>query len=143
MKVSIRQVDKNIPLPEYKTAGAAASDCAVREDAIIPPHSTAYVPLNFALKPPPGHWVLMAARSSLHKRGLMLANSIGVFDEDFSGDEDEYVAVLLNFTNESVAVKKGDRLTQIIFVPYDKVEWKEVDTLGNSTRGGFGTTGIQ
>lgn len=85
----------------------------------------------------------MAARSSLHKRGLMLANSIGVFDEDFSGDEDEYVAVLLNFTNESVAVKKGDRLTQIIFVPYDKVEWKEVDTLGNSTRGGFGTTGIQ
>ncbi len=117
-------------------------DCAVREGGVIPPLGIGYVSLNVALKPPRGHWVLMAARSSLHKRGLMLANSIGIFDEDYSGDADEYKAVLYNFTNIPVEVKAGERLTQIVFVPHDKVEWNEVESLGEVSRGGFGTTGV-
>jgi dUTP pyrophosphatase len=141
MEVPIRRVDKEIPLPQYQTAGAVALDCAIREDTTIPPQGIAYAPLNFSLQPPLGHWVLMAARSSLHKRGLMLANGLGIFDEDFSGDEDEYKVALYNFTNEHVDVKKGERLTQIVFLPYDKVEWNEVETLGKEARGGFGTTG--
>mgnify|MGYP001618000712 FL=1 len=88
MKVSVRRIDKGIPLPEYKTAGAAAMDCSVREDIEIPAMSIAMVPLNIALKPPQGHFVLLAARSSLHKRGLSMANGIGIGDEDFSGDND-------------------------------------------------------
>lgn len=142
MKVPIRRIEKEIPLPEYKTDGAAAMDCAVREGGVIPPLGIGYVSLNVALKPPRGHWVLMAARSSLHKRGLMLANSIGIFDEDYSGDADEYKAVLYNFTNIPVEVKAGERLTQIVFVPHDKVEWNEVESLGEVSRGGFGTTGV-
>ncbi len=142
MEIPIRRVDSDLPLPEYKTPGAAAQDCYVREDMTIAPRSIGYAVLNFALKPPAGHFVIMAARSSLHKRGLMMANGIGVIDEDYCGDGDEYRAILYNFTDEPVEVKRGERVTQIIVMPYDKVEWKEVDTLGAPARGGLGTTGI-
>lgn len=141
MKVKIRRNDKGLALPEYKTPGAVAMDCTVREGGVIPARGIGYLPLNFSLKPPQGHLVIMAARSSLHKRGLMFANGIGVFDEDYSGDEDEYKVVLYNFTDAPVEIQKGERLSQIIVLPYDKVEWEEVDTLGDKTRGGFGTTG--
>ena len=141
MKVKIRRIDREQSLPEYKTKGAVAMDCSVREGGIIPPRTLGYLPLNFALKPPEGHFVIMAARSSLHKRGLMLANGIGIFDEDYSGDEDEYKVVLYNFTDAPVEIKKGERLTQIIVLPYDKVEWEETGSLGSDSRGGFGTTG--
>lgn len=143
MHVSVRRVDKSLPLPEYKTDGAAAMDCAVREDVEIPPKGVGMVPLNIALKPPRGHFVLLAARSSLHKRGLMMANGIGIGDEDFSGDNDEYKAALYNFTDTTVPLKRGDRVVQMLILPFDRVEWDEVDTLGGVDRGGFGTTGVQ
>lgn len=142
MKVPVRRVDKELPLPEYKTAGAAAMDCAMREDVEIPAKSVAMAPLNISLKPPEGHFVLLAARSSLHKRGLMMANGIGIGDEDFSGDNDEYHAALYNFTDVPVALKRGDRIVQMIVLPFDRVMWNEVASLGNPDRKGFGTTGL-
>ncbi len=143
MKVSIRRSDKELPLPEYKTPGAAAMDCVVREDVIIPARSIGYAPLNFSLKPPPGHYVIMAARSSLHKRGLMMANGVAIFDEDYCGNEDEYKAIFYNYTDEPVEIQKGERVTQIIVTPYEKVELEEVDSLNSPTRGGIGSTGTR
>lgn len=142
MDVPIRRIDPGVALPEYKTPGAVAMDCTVREDGVVPPRGIIYLGLNFALKPPAGHFVLMAARSSLHKRGLMLPNSVAIFDEDYSGDGDEYKVALYNFTDAPVEVRAGERLTQIIVLPYDKVTWQEVASLGNPDRGGYGTTGI-
>ena len=142
MEVPIRRIDKELPLPEYKTAGAAAMDCAVREDAICPPGKVTMVHFGIAVKPPAGHFILMAARSSLHKRGLMMANGIGIADEDYSGDNDEYRAALYNFSDEPVSVKRGERLVQMMVLPFDRVVWKETESLGNPDRGGFGTTGI-
>ncbi len=117
-------------------------DCAMREDVEIPAKSVAMAPLNISLKPPEGHFVLLAARSSLHKRGLMMANGIGIGDEDFSGDNDEYHAALYNFTDVPVALKRGDRIVQMIVLPFDRVMWNEVASLGNPDRKGFGTTGL-
>ena len=142
MKVPVRRIDKELPLPEYKTAGAVAMDCVVREDIEVPAQGIAMASLNVALKPPAGHFVLIAARSSLHKRGLMLANGIGIGDEDYSGDNDEYRAALHNFTDAPVTVTRGERVAQMIILPFDKVTWEEVDTLQNPDRGGFGTTGV-
>lgn len=142
MEVSIRRIDKEVPLPEYKTAGAVAMDCLVREDIEIPSKQVVLASLNIALKPPRGHFVLLAARSSLYKRGLMMANSIGIGDEDFSGDNDEYCAALYNFSDQTVLVKRGERLVQMMILPVDRVQWKDVETLGTTDRGGFGTTGI-
>jgi dUTP pyrophosphatase len=141
MQVDIKRFDQSLPLPAYQTPGAAAMDLSVRKGGVVPPKGMLYLPLNIALKPPAGHFVLMAARSSLHKRGLMMANNVAIFDEDYCGDNDEYKVVLYNFTDQPVTVEKGDRLAQIVVLPYDKVEWQEVASLGNPDRGGYGTTG--
>jgi dUTP pyrophosphatase len=142
MEMRIRRENKDIPLPEYKTAGAAAMDCAVREDVTIAAKSVGYVSLNVSIEPPPGHFILMAARSSLHKRGLMFANGVAIFDQDYCGDADEYKAILYNFTDEAVEVKQGERVGQIILMPYDRIAWNEVDSLNNTQRGGIGSTGL-
>jgi len=142
MKLDIRRFDAEQPLPAYKTPGAAAMDCAVREDVSIAPRSIGYAGLNIALKPPAGYFVMMAARSSLHKRGLLMANGVAVFDEDYCGDEDEYRAIFYNFTDEAVELKKGERVTKIFVLPFDRVEWNEVQSLGNPSRGGIGSTGL-
>jgi dUTP pyrophosphatase len=142
MDMKIRRFDKSIPLPEYKTSGAVAMDLALREGATIPPHQVARLPLNVAIKPPAGHFVLLAARSSLYKRGLAMRNGVGIFDEDYTGDNDEYQALLYNFTDEDVRVEKGDRVAQIVVIPYVKVTLEEVDSMGEADRGGFGTTGL-
>jgi dUTP pyrophosphatase len=140
-KVPIKRFDKNIPLPEYKTKGAAGFDLSARISQIIPPHTIAYIPLNVAIAPPLGYFVLLAARSSLHKRGLMSANGIGIIDRDYSGNEDEYTAVLYNYTDNAVTVEAGDRLMQGVFVPHAQGEFVEVEEMHNPNRGGFGTTG--
>src|SRR3989344_3318958 len=141
MKVRIKRFDKSLPLPEYKTAGAVAFDLAPRVSVTLLPGGIVRVPLNVAIEPPPGYMVMLAARSSLHKKGLMLAHGVGIFDEDFSGNKDEYHAPLYNFTNQPVSVERGERIVQCIFKKYDKAEWEEVDDLGNKTRGGSGSTG--
>lgn len=141
MKAKIKRIDKSLPLPEYKTAGAVALDCHVRVKTIAEPQKLTYVPLNVCIKPPKNHYVMLVARSSLPKRGLFLANGIGIGDEDFSGNSDEYNAVIYNFTDKPVTIEKGDRIAQMILKPYEKVEWEEVEDLGEPNRGGFGTTG--
>ncbi len=141
MKVKIRRIDKSIPLPAYKTAGAVALDCAARISIIAEPQKLTLIPLNVCIKPPAGHYVLMAGRSSLPKKGLILATGIGIGDEDFCGNGDEYHAPVFNYTDKPVTIEKGERITQIIIKPYDKVDWEEVADLGSPNRGGFGTTG--
>jgi dUTP pyrophosphatase len=142
MDVPIKRFDPEVPLPEYKTEGAAAMDCYAREDVVIPPKGIGYAQLNFALQVPKGHFTLLAARSSLHKRGLMMGNSIGILDEDYCGNEDEFKAILYNFTDEPVEVKRGERMAQIVILPFDRVTLIEVDDLKNKSRGGLGTTGL-
>ena len=70
-----------------------------------------------------------------------MANSIGILDEDFAGNGDEYRAFVYNFTDQPVVVEKGDRLVQIVFLPFDRVEWEEVNDMEEPTRGAFGSTG--
>lgn len=141
MKVKLKRFDKTLPLPEYKSPRAAGIDVAARTTVTIAPHTTIMVPLNVALQLPANHWVLLAARSSLHKKGLIMANGIGVGDEDFSGDNDEYRAALHNLTDQPVTVDRGERVAQMIVLPLERVEIEEVEHLENQDRGGFGSTG--
>jgi len=141
MKVRIKRIDKSLPLPEYKTSGAAGFDLSARVSLTVLPGGTVRVPLNVAIEPPEGYMVMLCARSSLHKKGLMPANGIGVMDRDFSGNTDEYLGALYNFTDKEVSIERGERIMQVVFKQYGKAEWEEVDDLGNKDRGGFGTTG--
>ena len=142
MKIKIRRIDKALALPEYKTAGAAGFDIAAKEDVTIAPHVVGYVPLNIAVETPVGYFLLLAARSSTHKKGLLLANGVGIGDSDFAGDSDEYKAAYLNFTDAPVVIQKGERIAQGIFIKYETAQWQEVEHLENPTRGGFGSTGF-
>ena len=141
MDIRIKRFDKEVPLPKRQTDGAAAFDLAAREEVTIEPGKIGYIPLNIAVETPVGHFLLIAARSGTHKRGLMMANGIGIIDPDFSGDGDEIRAVYFNFTEMPVTVEKGERIAQGTFVPVAHFGWNEMDALPNKDRGGFGTTG--
>ena len=143
MKIKFKQFDSTLPAPAYKTSGAAAFDLYARQDITIPAQSVGYVPLNIALQLPVDHWAMVSARSSLHKKGLMLANGIGVGDYDYRGDGDEYLAALFNFKSEPVVVERGERLVQMIIMSREKVEFELVKNFGTADRGGFGSTGLR
>jgi dUTP pyrophosphatase len=140
-KARIKRFNKNLPLPEYKTPGAAGFDLSARERTVIAPGEVTLVPLNVAIVPPSGYFVLLAARSSLHKRGLMPGNGVGIIDADYSGNDDEYKVVLYNFSNSEVIIEAGERIAQGVFVPLLQVTWEEVEEMDTPSRGGFGTTG--
>lgn len=141
IQLSIKRFDKTLPLPAYQTAGAVAFDLYARVDTRIASRKVGYVPLNIALELPEGYWALVTARSSLHKRGLMMANGVGVGDWDYRGDGDEYQAALFNFSDSEVLIKKGERLVQMLILPYERVSFVEKDRFESKERGGFGTTG--
>lgn len=142
MQVKFKLFDTSLPVPEYKTPGAAAFDLYAREEMIIPAHQIGYVPLNIALQLPENYWALVSARSSLHKRGLMMANGIGVGDYDYRGNNDEYKAALYNFTDWPVTVERGERIVQMIILERELVELQLVEQFADSVdRGGFGSTG--
>ena len=141
MNIKIKRFDKDLPLPKRQTGGAAAFDLTAREAVTIAPGMVGYVPLNIAVETPADHFLLIAARSGTHKKGLMMANGIGIIDPDYSGDEDEIKAAYFNFTASPVAIEKGERVAQGTFVKISHPGWSEVDEMENDTRGGFGTTG--
>ncbi len=141
MKVGIKRFDTTLPLPEYKSSGAAALDLYARIEVSIPAHEVAYVPLNIALELPENTWALIAARSSLHKKKLQLINGIGVGDYDYRGDADEYRAALFNFSDTPVVVARGERIAQLLVMPMTRIELAEKDSFSSENRGGFGTTG--
>ena len=142
MKVSIFRKDPTVPLPAYQTGGSVAFDLAASEDAVIPSHEIRLIPTGLIVCTPPGHMLLIAARSSTSlKRGLFPANGVGIIDRDFCGPDDELKLLMYNFTNAAVEIKKGDRLAQGLFLKLDRVEWEEVTELTPKSRGGFGSTG--
>ncbi len=143
MRVRIKRIDKTLPLPEYKTKKAAGFDVYARETITINPKEIKYVPLNVVLEIPEDTWVLMAPRSSAHKLGIIAANSIGVGDRDFCGDNDEYHFIAYNISDKPVKIERGTRIAQMILVNYKQVEFEEVDSLKNQDRGGIGSTGLK
>jgi len=141
MNIKIKRFDKELPLPKRQTEGAAAFDVTAREEVAIEPRAVGYVPVNIAVETPADHFLLVAARSGTHKKGLMMANGMGIIDPDFSGNNDEIKVAYYNFTDKTVSIEKGERIAQALFVPIARFEWTEVDEMPNKTRGGFGTTG--
>ena len=143
MNVRIRRLRPHAMLPEYQTAGAAAFDLAAAEDATIQPGEVVLIPTGLAVQVPPGFFLAIFARSSTPlKRGLMVANGVGVVDPDYSGPEDEVRIAVINVRTTPVAVARGERIAQGMVLPAPRVTWIEVDDLGTPSRGGFGATGL-
>ena len=143
MTVRIHRLDPAVPLPKYETPGAAGFDLASSADMTIAPGSIALVPTGLVIQVPAGHFLGVFARSSTPlKRGLMVANGVGVIDEDYCGPKDEVKIQVLNFTHAPVEVKRGDRLAQGLILPVARAAWQEeAGDLRDGSRGGFGATG--
>jgi len=142
VQLRIHRLDPSLSLPKYETDGAAGFDLAASVDMSIAPGEVALVPTGLVIEVPPGHFLAIFARSSTPlKRGLMVANGVGVVDSDYCGPEDEIKIEVLNFTAAPVAVRRGDRLAQGIILPFVRAEWDERARPGRATRGGFGATG--
>lgn len=141
MKIKIKRFDKTLPLPVHKTPGSVAIDLYSRLEVTIEPHQIGYIPMNVALEIPDNYFVMMVARSSTHKMGIMSANGAGIFDRDFCGDNDEYSFIVYNYTDQPVTVEKGTRACQLLLIKCENFEINEVDQMKNSDRGGIGTTG--
>jgi dUTP pyrophosphatase len=142
MRLRIKRLDSTIPLPTYGTSGAAAFDLSAAHDVAIDPRQIALVRTGLIIEVPAGFFLGIFARSSTPlKRGLMVANGIGVVDSDYCGPTDEILVQLLNVSDAVVEVRKGDRLAQGMILPAPRVTWEEVEELRAVERGGFGSTG--
>jgi dUTP pyrophosphatase len=142
MKIKIKRIDKTLPLPQYATSGSVCFDLLARDDMVIESKSVALIPTNIIIETPPGYMFIVVPRSSTpKKKGLLIPHGIGVIDQDYSGPEDEVLFQVYNFTDKPVSVSKGDRLAQGCFVPVERVEFDEVETISEKSRGGVGSTG--
>lgn len=141
MRVKIKRFDRSLPLPSYQSRGAACVDLYARLDVAIAPGQVGYVPLNVALEIPAGCWVLLAARGSTHRHGVLPVQGIGVGDWDFHGDDDEYHFAFYNFTAQPVTIVRGTRIAQMMVMRYEPLEFTEVEHLRPDNRGSYGSTG--
>ena len=141
MRVSVHRLEPSVSLPAYQTAEAAGFDLAASVDMTVEPGTIALVPTGLVIAVPKGHFLGIFARSSTPlKRGLMVANGVGVIDDDYCGAHDEIKIQVLNFTQAPVHVRCGDRLAQGVIVPFVRAEFHEEQPIAAS-RGGFGSTG--
>jgi dUTP pyrophosphatase len=141
MNARIRRLDPSVPLPSYQTPESAGFDLAASTDVRVPPGEVRLIPTGLVVEVPHGYFLGVFARSSTPmKRGLMVANGVGVVDPDYAGPEDQVYIEVVNFTRSEVHVKRGDRIAQGLFIPVTQVRWIEGETREQS-RGGFGSTG--
>jgi dUTP pyrophosphatase len=141
--VRIRRLHPAAVLPGYHTNGSAGFDLAASEDMVVQPGEVALIPTGLVIEVPAGHFLGVFARSSTPlKRGLMVANGVGVVDSDYCGPADEVKIEVLNFTSSPVQVRAGDRIAQGLLIPVVRAEWEEAtEDLRDGSRGGFGGTG--
>jgi dUTP pyrophosphatase len=142
MRLQIVRLDPSVPLPKQETAGSAGFDLASNADMTVEPGQVALVPTGLVIAVPAGHVLGIFARSSTPlKRGLMVANGVGLVDSDYCGPHDEIKIEVVNFTASPVQIRRGDRLAQGVIIPFVRAEWQEHAAPTATTRGGFGSTG--
>jgi dUTP pyrophosphatase len=138
---------KDLPAPEYATAGAAGMDLVAAVPADAPlrlaPRARAAVPTGLVLAIPQGFEGQVRPRSGLAlKNGITVLNAPGTIDSDYRG---ELKVILLNASEEAFEITRGMRIAQIVFARVEQLALQEVSSLDETARGsgGFGSTGVQ
>jgi dUTP pyrophosphatase len=132
-----------LPLPAYMSADAAGMDLLadVDRDLELPPGARRLVPTGIAVAIPPGFEGQVRPRSGLaHRAGVTLLNAPGTIDADYRG---EVQVLLVNLGAETVRIRRGDRVAQLVIAPVARARWDEATSLPATARGGggFGSTG--
>ncbi len=131
----------DLPLPAYATAGAAGMDVVAAEDIDLVPGARHAVATGLAMAIPDGFEIQVRPRSGLAlKHGVSVPNTPGTIDSDYRG---ELKVILINHGTETFAIRRGDRVAQLVIAPVTRATWLEVPSLGETARGegGFGSTG--
>ena len=132
---------RGLPLPAYASEGAAGLDIVAAEELILAPGQRHAVATGFAMAIPEGYEVQVRPRSGLAlKYGITCLNTPGTIDHDYRG---EVKVILANLGSEPFAVRRGERIAQLVPAPVLKAAFLEVEELGGTARGagGFGSTG--
>lgn len=141
MKIKIKYHDKEMAKIQKIKIGDWI-DLRVAEDVEMDQGEYKLLSLGVSMQLPEGYEAHVAPRSSTFKNfGIILANSMGIIDESYCGDNDvwRFPAIALRRTT----IHKGDRICQFRIVKkMPEVEFVEVETLGNADRGGIGSTGV-
>ena len=143
LKIKALKSAEGLPMPAYQSEHASGVDlmAAVTEDVIIAPGKWALVPTGISVEIPDGYEAQIRPRSGLAlKHGISLVNTPGTIDADYRG---EIGIILINFGGMDFAVKRGDRIAQMVIAPVVRAEIVEVELLSDTIRndGGFGHTG--
>ena len=147
IKVAIRQLPhgEGLPLPAYQSTHAAGLDllAAVPENVplVLAPGKHAMVPTGLAIALPDGFEAQVRPRSGLAARhGVTVLNSPGTIDADYRG---EIQVILINHGSEPLAIKRGERIAQMVIAPVVQAKLVAVAQLSTTDRGtgGFGSTG--
>ena len=144
MKILVKKLRPDAVLPTAGSRYAAGYDLRACMDAPtdIPPHTTAKVGTGLSIAVPEGYFGAIFARSGLAtKQGLRPANCVGVCDSDYRG---EYIIAIHNDSGETRVISPGDRIAQLVILPYGNAEFEATETLPDTERsdGGFGSTGV-
>lgn len=144
MKIRVKKLNDNAIIPTRGSEKAAGYDlyaCIPEGSVNIESGETVKIGTGLALEVPDGYFGAIYARSGLAaKQGLRPANCVGVADSDYRG---EYIVALHNDSSEARIISHGDRIAQLVILPYLSIEFEESDTLEETKRadGGFGSTG--
>ena len=146
--IKIRQLrpeaDSDIPLPRYMTPQSSGMDlcAATKEHLVLRVGAISVIPTGIAIELPPGFEAQIRPRSGLaFKHGIGIINSPGTIDADYRG---EIKVALINLGEKAYAVRRGDRIAQMVIQKVYQAEFEVVDALEETERndGGFGHTGV-
>ena len=142
MRIAIRRLDPELPLPQAQHDDDAGIDLYAREDGVIEPAGgRAVIPTGIAIAIPPGYGGFVQPRSGLAARhGVTVLNAPGTIDADYRG---EVQVLLVNHGAEAFTVTRGMRIAQLVIASVTRVTPTEVNDLDTTARGagGFGSTG--
>lgn len=140
-KVKFIKLTDEATVPSYGTEYSAGADLYAASECEINVGETVMVHTQIAMEIPEGYAGFVFARSGLAtKRGLAPANKVGVIDSDYRG---EIMVSIYNQSGEKQIIAKGERIAQLVIMPYIAADFIETDALSETVRGegGFGSTG--
>ena len=137
MKIKIKKIHPESKIPKYAKQGDAGMDLTATDFEFIDNEHVKY-DFGISIEIPAGYVGLIFPRSSIYKQRQILSNSVGVIDSGYRG---QISAVMIG--NAQSRYKVGERIAQLIIMPYPKIEFEEVEELSDSERGtgGYGSTG--
>ena len=138
MKIRIKKLHPDAAIPRYAKPGDAGVDLTAvwkRQVMEIVTYGT-----GLAIEIPDGHVGLLFSRSSIYKTKMTLTNCVGVIDSGYRGE----IMMKFKMTDNRTMYEVGDRIGQLVIMPYPEVEFVEAEKLSTTSRGsgGYGSTGV-